>query len=520
MTTISPRIRQMETKALANGKISAAEATQMLNAAGSADERKAVQQMLAMDGYIAAPAHPKPPGHAHHPDKAGGTKSTGPTPPDQLGHDLAEYEVKPMGEYQTRKDTDAELDGIMSQGHVINGAKTDEEYIVAGNALAHVANNPNAWGKEADVKVMIGGRERLVTVRLNQSGKVEAEVLPDTGKWKPAKSFKTAAAAIAAIQKDFGVTVVGAGKHLDPNWDGNSKAFTAAELEKVYDGLTRLSAAERDAVKGAKLVRINSFVDGSAGMYESGTATVKGTTRRDDRLVYSDAIFAHDKAGFIGGPNDAAPASLEPITHEMGHAVETAEQRKAEVENENASTKANVDLKKPWGEFNKALNKLDTRDADTDGFASLAKDARQALDDLRLNSDPAQIGDLRKAADTAIADAKAAVAGLPEKQKAKAEAVLKALGGIDAVVTKRVDALTRLDATDGANGTQSTRLESFIAMIAQNKIEPFTQYAKDSVAAGKPEEFFAEAFALYKSDPQYLEKNQKAVFDWFKKNVD
>ena len=33
---------------------------------------------------------------------------------------------------------------------------------------------------------------------------------------------------------------------------------------------------------------------------------------------------------------------------------------------------------------------------------------------------------------------------------------------------------------------------------------------------GDVDEFYAEAFALYKADPTFLEKNHKAVFDFFK----
>ncbi len=51
-----------------------------------------------------------------------------------------------------------------------------------------------------------------------------------------------------------------------------------------------------------------------------------------------------------------------------------------------------------------------------------------------------------------------------------------------------------------------------------NNLTPFTKYAADSMAKGEPAEFYAEAFALYKSDPQYLETHQKAVFDFFKAN--
>ncbi len=517
----------MESKALANdGKISVKEATAILGAASSPDERKAVQQMLARDGYIAAGTQRPQHAHTHHADKPSAPQTGSKPAPtfDPLGYDSSAYDVKPKGEYQTREDTDSTLSAKMSQGHEIKGAPgvtlSNEEYIVAGNALEHVANNPDAWGKETDVKVTIDGKSRNVTVRLNWTGKVEAEVLPDTGKWQPAKTFKNAAEAAKALKKDFGVSVTGAGKQLDTNWVGESKKFTKDELEKIYDGLSRLNDTEKASVKGVSLVRIGAFVDDSAGMFESGTSVKKGVTSRNDRLVFADHTFEPDKTGFVGGKDNAAPRSMETITHEIGHAVETGDLRKANVADANAINAANKEMKKPWKALNTALNKLDTSNPEGEALSTLAQDARTALDELRLNNDPTLTAQLREAATAAVAAAKEAAQAVPEKQKAKAAAVMKGVDGIAKVATKRADALDKVDAADGAGNDRTTRLESFMEMIDKNNVAPFTKYAKDSMdkATPEPKEFFAEAFALYKSDPAYLEKNQKAVFDWFKQN--
>jgi hypothetical protein len=41
-----------------------------------------------------------------------------------------------------------------------------------------------------------------------------------------------------------------------------------------------------------------------------------------------------------------------------------------------------------------------------------------------------------------------------------------------------------------------------------------TQYAKDNWPS-KPEEFFAEAYSLWRTDPEYLKANAKPLYDWF-----
>lgn len=512
MTKISARVVQLEQRARADGRITQAEANAVLNAASTPEEKKAARKLLADDGFIAAPKDKLPVAHAHehHADK-GVKQGVGQKPAakkqEPLGYDRATYDVKPAGEYETRETVDSDLLGSASQGHVINGAKTDEEYIVAAHAIESVAQNPDAWNKETDLLVKIDGKPRHVTVRLNDVGKVEAEIAPDTGKWIPAKDFKSRNEAIKALEKDFGVKVPKKGLKLDDNWDGPSKDFTTAELTKLYDGLSRLTPAEREGLKGVKLVRIDSFADGSAGMFESGTTTKKGVTTRDDRLVLANSAFENDGKSVIGDRVNAAPASIETITHEAGHAVETMDLRKAELTEANIRNKTNGAGKKANDEFNKNV-----KAAKGDDFKTAAKDARTAFDDLRLNDDASQVKQLRDAANEALQKAKDELANLPPKDQPKAKKALESLEKFAKVANTRADALEALDAADGKDGSHSTKLEAFEKLVTDKNIAPFTKYAKDS---GEIDEFYAEAFALYKSDPKFLEKNHKAVFDFF-----
>lgn len=52
-------------------------------------------------------------------------------------------------------------------------------------------------------------------------------------------------------------------------------------------------------------------------------------------------------------------------------------------------------------------------------------------------------------------------------------------------------------------------LKKFDAFVAREGIQPFTEYS-----AGDPKEFFADAFALYNADPEWLKANQPRVFEW------
>jgi uncharacterized protein DUF4157 len=61
---------------------------------------------------------------------------------------------------------------------------------------------------------------------------------------------------------------------------------------------------------------------------------------------------------------------------------------------------------------------------------------------------------------------------------------------------------------------RTVRLQNFVDTVKANKIEPFTAYAKQNWPHN-PTEFYAEAYSLWRTDPEYLKANAKAVFDWF-----
>jgi hypothetical protein len=55
--------------------------------------------------------------------------------------------------------------------------------------------------------------------------------------------------------------------------------------------------------------------------------------------------------------------------------------------------------------------------------------------------------------------------------------------------------------------------EKFEKFIKDERIQPFTRYSIEY--SEKPQEFFAEAFALSQTDPEWLKKNHRTVFDFF-----
>jgi hypothetical protein len=55
----------------------------------------------------------------------------------------------------------------------------------------------------------------------------------------------------------------------------------------------------------------------------------------------------------------------------------------------------------------------------------------------------------------------------------------------------------------------------FDAFVAKHSIQPFTRYSKESVAEGKPAEFFAEAFQMFQLDPEWMLTNHPLLHAWF-----
>ena len=61
---------------------------------------------------------------------------------------------------------------------------------------------------------------------------------------------------------------------------------------------------------------------------------------------------------------------------------------------------------------------------------------------------------------------------------------------------------------------RTVRLQKFVDLVTTNQISPFTAYAKKNWPL-KPQEFYAEAYSLWLTDPQFLSTNYKVVYDFF-----
>jgi hypothetical protein len=126
--------------------------------------------------------------------------------------------------------------------------------------------------------------------------------------------------------------------------DGSS-AFNAAELDLVEKALAGLPVADKDAVKGAKIVRVTSLGADTAGRYSNKQSYDESGSTDEQIIELSDKAFG------------TAPAaeSIRLITHEVGHAIASKPIRTAMSEEIKAGIKSNKLVEESntaVGEFN------------------------------------------------------------------------------------------------------------------------------------------------------------------------
>jgi hypothetical protein len=426
-------------------------------------------------------------------------------------------------------------------------AGTDAELFV-WNALAQRADKSN-WGTELDAVTAIGPAPAIapppaggpapargvapvgrMTIQIDASGNATA-ILVASGGLPAIPQFKDVKSASASLTSTFGISNV---------VDGSSK-WTPGELSKVSAALSRLSAADRAALRGVELVR-QATITGPDGKPRDGQFTANqavdsaGVVTDTRQLEIADSAFADDATSFIGGAATAGPMSFETILHESGHAVEQHERLEAK----HAEFAAQGAVNQAVGATNTALatvNAASTASATTfNGYPAAQQHASLAY----FNALQRALGAINKFANETGTSAhppseKAAQAAITARDKAKAAlpagnpaitdwAALSAAqdtwfsaAQTGAAARAQLDAAKHKTAAVSATvagGPASKRLKAFVDFVTSKKIQPLTTYAKDNWP-GHPEEFYAEAYSLWLNDPEYLASQVPALKTWF-----
>lgn len=101
--------------------------------------------------------------------------------------------------------------------------------------------------------------------------------------------------------KTYGITAV-----LD-----DSSTFSDVELDLVEKALAGLPAGDKAAIKGAKIIRVDTLGGTTAGMYSNKQGFDETSVTDEQKIELSDLAFG----------TNPADESIRLITHEVGHAV-------------------------------------------------------------------------------------------------------------------------------------------------------------------------------------------------------
>ncbi len=417
-------------------------------------------------------------------------------------------------------------------------AGTDAERYV-WNILRQLGQR-SRWGTEVDLVAEIGPPPRpnapapvgRVTLRIDAAGNATASLVA-AGPVPAVPAFADRPTAEARLRADFGFSSV---SEVAP------AQWTLDELAKVHAALSRLAAAERTALAGVELVREQTLTlngQSVSGLFDHSASLASGATTatRSESLKFADSAFSGDNVSFVGDGTTSAPGSFLTILHEAGHAVETKAVRDTRFAELEAQAELNAAINATAAEiatFNSnqttaraAVNAYTRQQGGQSARLVNAHNAvRNALQAMTSNRTVARIAALDAAAVAAIARRDAATTALGTAAPshpaltdlaplaASEDKWLTAAQDQAAAVRRHDAARTTARAAAPGPGGQSRRLRDFVAVVIRNRIPRLTSYAEQNWPA-RPQEFFAEAFSLWRNDRAYLQTNAPALVAWF-----
>lgn len=339
-----------------------------------------------------------------------------------------------------------------------------------------------------------------------------------------------------ALKKDFGVTV----KKGDKQW-------TTEELSRAHESFSNMPVADRAKLKGLDLIRDSTAPAKSQAEMKEGTVAGEyspNVESRNGKRVKPGSITLYD-AAFPKGA-DARKESFHIITHEAGHAVEgrarddamaahneTIDKRNTAVEKLNTTVEPN---KANWTAYNssgRAFSRARPQDANTRAFNTAQNRVTGALDKLQKATTPEAIAKAQTALDTANTARDAALAKLPADHGARdaAETLVSnsrdletstknyATANADYLPANKEEKARKkdLDAVSTTTGSgetaKNTSKELSSYKSARGSEKPVSRYG-----ATGPAEGYAEAYALYRRDPDMMKKKFPRQYAFFHKH--
>ena len=276
----------------------------------------------------------------------------------------------------------------------------------------------------------------------------------------------------------------------------NNKQWSEAELKRVDVAFSKMSGDEQARLKGVSLIRTDKLSVERKGK----KIEVVGLTSADGSSIrFTADAFRTNKT----------------TLHEAGHVIHKRVAR--EVEENLRKSKIFTDLETARKAFDAVIgSKRIVGTAEQIAFLNAMSQVTNAAGDFLFSNDAN-----RAAAQTALQDAQllAGIARTPIEnlKDPTSKLLLEAHNRQDDWIT----ALNKwMDEKTKVVGARKN-LTEFVDIVNKNKLArssfaPFTSYVQ-KFWPDEPGEFFAESYAKWREDPDYMKKNAKPLFDWFEK---
>ncbi len=343
---------------------------------------------------------------------------------------------------------------------------------------------------------------------------VRVERLGEAGPRQVAPAFAQlgVAAKKAQLIADFAL----AGVDDRPAVPGRAAAaWTATELDQVKAAYDLIPARDRSALSGVTIVRDHQGPPAAvAGQVLAGFAHTGASAAHDapgppahgsPHIHYYNAAFAQNRLATVGAPGSTGPGGDWTIAHEVGHMriFRAIRQANAAVAAANAQVvAANIGLPALNAILPQAQHQLRQAYGQARNVANVAIQTLNAAVVATPPATAAQRAPLLQAARAAVA------------ARNQARANLAAAGVPAAMVQAATDldlAMDVLLAATQSIGVAQDQIPTFIALAGTFGFTPFTDYAR----RGGNDEFFAETYALYLTDPNRLSAMNRRIFLWF-----
>ena len=292
--------------------------------------------------------------------------------------------------------------------------------------------------------------------------------------------------------------------------------WTGPELDQVKAAYDLIPDRDRPALRGVTIVRDHHGPPDPAlpGSTLLGFAHLNADPGHDEpappphappHIHYYDDAFDQNAITAVGAPGSTGPGADWTITHEVGHMrifLATRGANAAMIAANQQAAQANQGLPAVNAGLPPALHQIRLAWSQARSAANAAIQALNAAVVATPPAGPAQRAQLLQAALAAIAARDMARANLAKA--AVPQAMIQAATNLDAA-SDAVFAATQ------SIGVSEDQIPTFVSLAGTFGFTPFTDYARRK----GNDEWFAETYALYLTDPNRLNQMNRSIFLWF-----